>query len=116
MAHRTLFCKTAGISALLVVATGLLMGLAGHFSLVRGVCMAVGFLVSVVALWLLFKAWESAPRLSAVGAFYVLRLVAEFGAVLVSLFIPGADPVGVLIPQLFGLPVLAVLMAIDKNV
>ena len=116
MAHRKLFLKTLGISALLVIATGVLLALAGYFSAARGICMAVGFLVSTVALRLLFKAWESAPQLSAVGAFYILRLLVEFGAVLVSLFIPGVDPVGVLIPQLFGLPVLAVLMAIDKNV
>lgn len=116
MAHWKLFGKTLAISAVAVLLTAVVLGFAGWFSPARGVGMAVGFLVSVLALWLLFKAWDSAPRLSAVGAFYVLRLLVEFGAVLVALVIPGADAVGVLIPQLFGLPVLAILMAIEKDV
>lgn len=115
MAQWKLFGKTLGINAAAVLGVAVVLALMGHFSFVRGVGIFVGYLVSVVALWLLFKAWDSAPRLSAVGAFYVLRLLAEFGAVLLALVIPGADPIGVLIPQLFGLPILAVLMAIEKD-
>ncbi len=115
MAQWKLFGKTLAISAVAVLGTTAVLALAGHFSLARGVGISVGYLVSVLALWLLFKAWDSAPHLSAVGAFYVLRLLVEFGAVLLALLIPGADPIGVLIPQLFGLPILAVLMAIQKD-
>ncbi|WP_367924349.1 hypothetical protein [uncultured Ruthenibacterium sp.] len=115
MARRVLFFKTLCISGVVVFGVGVLLGLAGYIFPARVVSMTVGFCVSVLALWLLFKAWDRAPNLSAVGAFYALRVMVEFGAVIVSLFIPAADPIGVLIPQLFGLPILAILMAIEKE-
>ena len=39
----------------------------------------------------------------------------EFGAVLLAMLLPFADALGVLIPQLFPIVVLAVLLAIQKN-
>ena len=58
MAQWKLFGKTLAISAVAVLGTTAVLALAGYFSLARGVGIAVGYLVSVLALWLLFKAWD----------------------------------------------------------
>ena len=63
----------------------------------------------------LFRAWGAAPNASGVVCWYLLRLGIVFGAVVLALFVPFADALGVLVPQLFCLPVLAVRLALEKK-
>lgn len=46
---------------------------------------------------------------------YLLRLGIVFGTVVLALFVPFIDALGVLVPQLFCLPVLAVRLALEKK-
>ena len=57
----------------------------------------------------------AAPNASGVVCWYLLRLGIVFGAVVLALFVPFADALGVLVPQLFCLPVLAVRLALEKK-
>ena len=63
----------------------------------------------------LFRAWGAAPNASGVGCWYRGRRAVVFGAVGLALFVPFADALGVLVPQLFCLPVLAVRLALEKK-
>ena len=49
------------------------------------------------------------------ACWYLVRLAVVFGAVVLALFVPFADALGVLVPQLFCLPVLAVRLALEKK-
>lgn len=75
----------------------------------------VGLAVALAAHACLFRAWGAAPNASGVVCWYLLRLAVVFGAVVLALFVPFADALGVLVPQLFCLPVLAVRLALEKK-
>ena len=74
----------------------------------------IGAAASVLSLYWLCRAMESAPSLSRVVTFYCLHLAAEFGVVLLALFVPVYSPLGALVPQLFCVPVLAVCFFLEK--
>ena len=68
-----------------------------------------------LALYCLYRVITAAPDKTASITWYLLRLAVEFGAVLLAMLLPFADALGVLIPQLFPIFVLAVLLAIQKQ-
>ena len=74
-----------------------------------------GLAVALAAHACLFRAWGAAPNASGVVCWYLVRLAVVFGAVVLALFVPFADALGVLVPQLFCLPVLAVRLALEKK-
>lgn len=107
--------KAGLISTLAAMAVmGCLQG-AGMGGAVRWASFAFGVLVSWIALYCLYRVLGAVPDKTACIVWYLLRLAAEFGAVLAALFLPFADALGVLIPQLFPILVLAVLMAVGKK-
>ena len=61
------------------------------------------------------RAWGAAPDVQGVVCWYLLRLGIVFGTVVLALFVPFIDALGVLVPQLFCLPVLAVRLALEKK-
>ncbi|MFQ9900626.1 MAG: hypothetical protein ACLRWF_02440 [Ruthenibacterium sp.] len=60
-----------------------------------------GLAVALAAHACLFRAWGAAPNASGVVCWYLLRLGIVFGAVVLALFVPFADALGVLVLQLF---------------
>lgn len=76
---------------------------------------ALGLLCGVAALWMFFKMWRAAPDKSAAMQWYVLRLCVTLGSVLLAMVLPFVDALGVLLPQLFPMPVLAVCMTLYKG-
>lgn len=71
---------------------------------------ALGFVCMALGIRLFFAAWHAAPDQAKVARNYGLRLAVVFGSVALALFVPFVDALGVLLPQLFPIPVLAVLM------
>ena len=114
MKNRKLFDKSVVISLALtaVAAICFVSADAMTWPLVRGFGIGAGALV--LSLYCLCRAMESAPDLSRVVTFYCLHLAAEFGVVLLALFVPVYSPLGALIPQLFCVPVLAVCFFLEK--
>lgn len=112
---KPLFIKAGLISnALALVVMGCL-ALSGKADAVRWLSFAAGVGAAVLALWCLYKAIGAAPQQSAVITWYLLRLLCEFGAVVGAMLLPFADALGVLIPQLFPVFVLAALLALKKE-
>ena len=74
-----------------------------------------GLAAALTAHACLFRAWGAAPDVQGVVCWYLLRLGIVFGAVVLALFVPFIDALGVLVPQLFCLPVLAVRLALEKK-
>ena len=81
--------------------------------------LASGFLVGTVSAaighTLFFKAWKSAPNGAKVAFFYVLRVIIVVCTVLAALAVSEQAALGAIIPQLFPVPVLAVIMALSKE-
>ena len=114
--RKKLFWQSYAVGALL--SAGILCAvvvLAGRSPVACGLLGGgAGLLVALVAHVCLFRAWAAAPSASGVACWYALRLVLVFGAVAAALFVPFVDALGVLLPQLFCLPVLAVRLALEK--
>ena len=113
MKDRKLFCKAALCSllcsAILCSAVYFLNGQSARFlasSLLGAAC-------SILALRLSFATWQAAPNGGSVAMFYMLRLVVVFGSVLAAMFLPAVDALGILLPELFPVPVLAIFMALE---
>lgn len=100
-----------GLSALVWLA--LSAGGKGGDALLPGFLLGAG--VCLLALWLFFKAWRAAPDKSYVMLFYLLRVALVFGSILAAMFFPGIDALGVLVPQLFPMPVLAIRMLFPEK-
>ena len=114
MKNRKLFGKAVVISLALTAVAVLCFFAADamNWPLVRG--FGIGAAASVLSLYWLCRAMESAPSLSRVVTFYCLHLATEFGVVLLALFVPVYSPLGALVPQLFCVPVLAVCFFLEK--
>lgn len=80
----------------------------------RLVCGALGLCFAALATLCLERCWASAPDAGRAVVWYVLHLACELGPVLAAMLLPFADALGVLIPQLFPVPALAVLLAVKK--
>lgn len=80
----------------------------------RLVCGALGLCFAALATLCLERCWASAPDAGRAAVWYVLHLACELGPVLAAMLLPFADALGVLIPQLFPVPALAVLLAVKK--
>ncbi len=81
--------------------------------------LAAGFLVGTVSAAighaLFFKAWQSAPNGAKVALFYISRVIVIVCTVLAALAFSEQAALGAIIPQLFPVPVLAVIMALSKE-
>ncbi|MEG2930886.1 MAG: hypothetical protein RR825_03785 [Ruthenibacterium sp.] len=62
-----------------------------------------------------FAAWRAAPHGGSVALYYVLRLAIVFGSVLAAMAIPPVDALGVLLPELPAIPILALMLALEKT-
>lgn len=112
---KPLFWKAGLVSNALALGVMVCLAFSGKADLVRWLSFAAGVGVSALALVCLYKAIGAAPQQSAVITWYLLRLVCEFGAVLGAMLLPFADALGVLIPQLFPIFVLAAMLALKKE-
>ena len=106
--NRKLFCKAEAGGLALTLLAAVCFAASGALDAVRAAGLAAGAAAAALSLYCLCRAMESAPELSRVVTWYCLHLAAEFGIVLIALFVPVLDPVGALVPQLFCVPVLAV--------
>ena len=112
---KPLFIKAGLISNALALAVMVCLALSGRADAARWLSFAAGVGAAVLALWCLYKAIGAAPQQSAVVTWYLLRLLCEFGAVVGAMLLPFADALGVLIPQLFPVIVVAALLALKKE-
>ena len=103
------------ISTALALAVMACLAAYGMGGLRRWLSFAAGVAAACLALYCLYRVITAAPDKTASITWYLLRLVVEFGAVLLAMLLPFADALGVLIPQLFPIFVLAVLLAVQKN-
>ena len=113
--RRKLCRKAFGLSCAASAVVALVMLAAGGMTQARWLGFAAGLAVCAGALALFGRAWGSAPNGAAVAVWYLLRMALVFGAVIAVVFVPWLDAVGVLVPQLFGLPALAILMVLGKR-
>jgi uncharacterized membrane protein HdeD (DUF308 family) len=110
-----LCAKAFGVCVVGSGIVALVMASAHAMFAARWLGFAVGLLVCAAAMALFCKAWGAAPHMGAVVVWYMLRVVVVFGAVAAAVFVPSLDAVGVLIPQLFALPALAALVALNDR-
>ncbi len=113
--RKKIFYKTWAISAGLAALVMLCLLAAGKAGPLRLVSFALGLGTAALALWCFARAWQSAPDTAQVVTWYILRLICEFVPVLVAMFVPFLDALGILIPQLFPIFVLAVLLVLQKD-
>lgn len=113
--YRRQMVRAGLLSAVLALAVGGCLQLSGLADAARWAGLGVGIAVSWAALYCLWRVLAAVPDKTACVAWYLLRLAAEFGAVLAAMLLPFADALGVLIPQLLPIPVLAVLLAVQKK-
>ena len=83
-------------------------------SLSASLGFALDLCFAALATLCLERCWASAPDAGRAAVWYVLHLACELGPVLAAMLLPFADALGVLIPQLFPVPALAVLLAVKK--
>ena len=108
--RKKLFWQTYLIGAALAAAVlGAVAAFGGRGTAAFALGGGAGLAVALAAHACLFRAWGAAPNASGVVCWYLLRLGIVFGAVVL------ADALGVLVPQLFCLPVLAVRLALEKK-
>ncbi len=75
----------------------------------------IGILISALTLWMFFKAWNAAPDSTVVVTWYAVRAVITFGSIIIAMFQTFPIAIGVLVPQLFPVPLLAVFMILGKR-
>lgn len=110
-----LLCRCLAIANALSVLTGVLLWTFGRGTAALALGFGLGAGTASLGLWLFFCAWRAAPDGGGVALYYVLRLAVVFGGVLAALFVPAVDALGVIVPQFFPVPVLAVLLALEKE-
>ena len=114
MKNKKLFYKAEGICAALTALAALCFYASDAMDAARAAGLVAGVLAGALSLYWLCRAMESAPSLSRVVTFYCMHLAAEFGVVLVALFLPPLDAIGALVPQMFCVPVLAACFFLEK--
>lgn len=78
--------------------------------------LLIGIAVQIAALYCLFRAWKSAPSASRVVLWYILRVALIGISIITCAFIPTiVNAVPVIVAQLFAVPILAVLLAVQKD-
>lgn len=115
MSERKICVRGAVICLLLslLVWVGLYAGGLRTRALVLG--FVLGLCVMVASIVLLGRTWRAGPEKGPVAFLYGARVVLIFGSVIAALFLPFVDALGVIVPQLFPGPVLAVLLAMDDT-
>ena len=114
--RKKLFWQTYLIGAVLAAAVlGAVAAFGGRGTAAFALGGGAGLAAALAAHACLFRAWGAAPDVQGVVCWYLLRLGIVFGAVVLALFVPFIDALGVLVPQLFCLPVLAVRLALEKK-
>ncbi|MEG0768598.1 MAG: hypothetical protein RSG59_01640 [Ruthenibacterium sp.] len=108
--YKAMGCTLAA-GALLCAVAGFLRGWTA--ALLLG--SALGLLCSALGLRLFFAAWRAAPHGGSVALYYVLRLAIVFGSVFAAMLIPAVDALGVLLPELPVIPILALMLALEKT-
>lgn len=77
--------------------------------------LLLGTAVMAGTLWLFFKAWRAAPNGGMVALWYALRIGLTVAAVGGTLLFSGTMALGVIVPQLFPIPLLALFLALQKE-
>ncbi len=113
--YRRQMAKAGLISALLALGVMACLQASGMGGAARWGSLFIGIGVSWAALYCLWRVLGAVPDKTACITWYLLRLAVEFGAVLAAMVLPFADALGVLIPQLFPIMVLAVLAAVGRK-
>ena len=114
--RKKLFWQTYLTGAVLAAAVlGAVAAFGGRGTAAFALGGGAGLAAALAAHACLFRAWGAAPDMQGVVCWYLLRLGIVFGAVVLALFVPFIDALGVLVPQLFCLPVLAVRLALEKK-
>ncbi|MDD3428774.1 MAG: hypothetical protein PHG02_02060 [Oscillospiraceae bacterium] len=109
--------KTAFITAA-IVPFGTLFGLwllqaKAEAPLLLGV--SIGVAVAWISIWMFYKAIADKNKgRTLVALWYGARVALIFGSVVLSLFVPQISSLGVILPQLFPTPIMAIFMAIEK--
>lgn len=111
MPTKKLYFTTLAVSALLSVIVALFL----EKTALLWIGFSVGILISVLTLWMFFKAWQAAPNGTAVMTWYALRAVISFGSIVIAMFLSFPVAIGVLVPQLFPVPLLAIFMILGKR-
>lgn len=114
MKNKKLYLKSEAAGLALTALAAVCFAASDALGASRAAGLAAGAAAAALSLYWLCRAMESAPSLSRVVTYYCLHLAAEFGVVLVALFVPQLDPVGALVPQLFCVPVLAACFFLEK--
>lgn len=114
MQKKTFWRAVLAVIVLCGVTAGV-MYLAGHLPVARMAGFVAGIVFGAAGLWALQAAGRSAPKKGHAAVFYVLHVALTFGPILVAMFVPGFDALGVLIPQLFCVPAFAVCALLEKE-
>lgn len=112
---KKLFWKAWGVSAGASAVVFAAMGTAGYVDALRIFSALLGLGFAAAGLWCLAKAFSAAPDASEVTKWYLLHAACVFLPVLFCMLVSFPDALGVLIPQLFPVPALAVLLALQKK-
>ncbi|MEF9969640.1 MAG: hypothetical protein RR867_06030 [Ruthenibacterium sp.] len=75
----------------------------------------LGTLVTAGTLRLFFMAWRAAPNGGMVALWYALRIVLTVASIGAALVFSGTAALGVLLPQLFPIPLLALFLIFRKE-
>ena len=75
----------------------------------------IGVLVAWTSIWMFYKTIFVKDKGGSLVAFwYGARVVITFGSIILSLFVPWMSSLGVIVPQLFPIPVIAIFMITEK--
>lgn len=115
MPEKKLYRTAALISAGCALLAAAVFWGTGHGSTALAIGFLAGLVCSQLGLWLFFRAWGAQPDKGRVLLLYGAHVAVVFGSILVCMFVPGVDALGAVVPQLFPIPVLALLFALQKG-
>ncbi|MEG1446125.1 MAG: hypothetical protein RSC58_02535 [Ruthenibacterium sp.] len=115
MPSRKLYFKTCAASMACAALVWLGFFLCNKNTLPFAVGFLCGAAVAAGTLWLFFKAWRSAPNGGMVALWYALRIVLTVASIGLALAFSSTAALGILLPQLFPIPILALFLALQKD-